>query len=689
MNKGLSMSKTKNYNYLRDEASSYLKQHCLNPVQWYSWGPEALQKSKDLNKPIFLSIGYSSCHWCHIMAEESFENEEIASFLNENFINIKVDREEQPDLDSYYQLACQVMNGRGGWPLTAFLTPDSKPYFVGTYFPKVAVEGIPSFKELITNMSKAYNEDLDTVSKNSEQIVDALKQPPKVETRVEFEGHYPGAASVLNALKDYQDNENGGYGVEPKFPHFTFLEFSIEHILEGIIPEELGKHTIVSIEKMLMGGLYDHARGGIHRYSVDKEWKIPHFEKMLYDQAGLLKLLSKTSLIYPSPLIFDSLIQTIDYLRSEMLSDNNYFFSAQDSDSEGIEGLYFTFTKDEFLDAIITFDETLADNQEKYLNWFNITEEGNFEKGLNVISLNPELKDEYYSPEGWSIVRKIRQALYEVRKGRIPPATDNKGVSSWNFQLASALLDVFQYCKVDAIKNAAFDLFQICNDGIHKTFLNTDEDGKTQIRTSTTRDSSIPLFEDFVMFSDLSLRSYELFGQDNFYSNGIETIKYLFKEFYDNGFKTRALSHTDSELYENIHTPIFDQSYKSALGTLILNLRKWSIQEPLFKEYLQEINSSIDTLTHLSLQNPLAFGESLRALVYPNEAYRKIEVPLSWLKNKSFHQFFANFSSRFALTYHSNENEKWQICTQTECELQGENLEEFKKVFSNTNTEEA
>jgi uncharacterized protein YyaL (SSP411 family) len=683
------MSEIHNFNNLRDESSAYLKQHNENPVHWYPWGPEALQKAKDENKPIFLSIGYSSCHWCHVMASESFENLAVAKILNENFINIKVDREELPDVDNYFQLACQVMNGRGGWPLNAFLTPETKPYFVGTYFPTVSSEGVPSFTELITNMSKAYNEEIETVTKNANQIIETLKQPPKVEEKVEFEGHYPGAASVVNALKDYQDDDFGGYGVEPKFPHYSFLEFSIEHILEGMIPEEQGKHIISTIEKMLMGGIYDHARGGIHRYSVDKEWKVPHFEKMLYDQAGLLKLLAKASLIYPSPLVFDSMIQTIDYLKLEMLSEEGYFFSAQDADSEGIEGLYFTYTKDEFIDALVQFDESLSEDMEKYLKWFSITDKGNFEKGLNVISLNPEFKEEYYSPEGWNLVRQIRQALCEMRKMRIPPATDSKGVASWNFQVASSLLDIVQYCKVDAIKQAAFELFQMCNEGIHKTFLYKDEEDRTRIKTSTTRAGHVPLFEDYVMFADYSLRSFEVFGQDNFYDNGIQTIQFIFKEFYqEDGFSTRAKSFNDSQSYENIHTPIFDQSYKSPLGTLILNLRKWSTHETDFKDYLKTMESSIDTLTHLSLQNPLAFGETLRSLVYPDEAYRKIEVPLTWLKNNSFHQFFANFSSRFALTYHTNENDHWQICTMTECELQGTTLDEFKDVFQTADKEE-
>jgi uncharacterized protein YyaL (SSP411 family) len=383
------------------------------------------------------------------------------------------------------------------------------------------------------------------------------------------------------------------------------------------------------------------------------------------------------------------MIQTIDYLKNEMLSEDGFFFSGQDSDSEGIEGLYFTFTKDEFIDALTDFDEKLLDQTDKYLKWFNVSEQGNFEKGLNVITLNPACKDEFYGPEGWNEIRQVRQALNEMRKMRIPPATDNKGVASWNFQLGTALTDIIQYCNIDVIRHAAFELYQQCNESLHKTFLYHDEEGRTRIKTTTTRNGHVPLFEDYVMFADYSFRSYELFGQKNFLENGIQTLHFIFKEFYqDNGFSTRAKSFNDSQAYENIHTPIFDQSYKSALGTLILNLRKWSTVDSDLKEYIKSIESSVETLTHLSLQNPLAFGETLRALVYPDEAYRKLEVPLSWLQQNKFQQFFTNFSSRFALTYHENENDSWQICTLTECELQGESFEEFESVFK-APTEEA
>lgn len=670
------------YNHLRDENSRYLTQHKKDPVKWYPYGPEALQKARDENKPIFLSIGYSSCHWCHVMGEESFRDQGTAELLNQHFINIKVDREEHPDIDSYYQLACQIMNGRGGWPLSAFLTTDMTPFFVGTYFPKTAQEGVPSFQEVITNLARAYQEQPEEVVKNSQQVLTALTQAPVVEKKVEFEGHYPAAASILNALKDHQDNQAGGYGSEPKFPHYSFLEWALEHMLEGMVPREQADHIVASIEKMLFSGLYDHAKGGVHRYCIDKAWRLPHFEKMLYDQAGLLKLLAKASLVYPSPALFDALIHTLDYLKTEMLSESGYLFSAQDSDSEGEEGLYFGFTRDEFLDALLDFDEALMEQQDKYLDWFQITEQGNFKAALNIPTLNPAKKEEFYTPEGWNEVRKVRQALNQARKLRVPPGTDNKGVASWNFFVGSALMDVIQYTKIESIQNAANDLLAQCLPGIHETFLYQDEAGKTRIKTSTTRDTQTPLFEDYVFFADFSLRVYEVSGQPNFLQNGLSTLSFIADEFYDGAsFLTRAKSYTENESYKNIHTPLFDQSYKSALGNYLSLLRKWSTVEADLNEPLAQMQKSIETLTHLSLQNPLAFGETLRALVYPDEAYRSVEVPVRWLKNKSLQPFLTNFSLRFALKYHQEENDHWQICTKKACELKGTSFEEFKNVF--------
>lgn len=671
-------------NELKNESSAYLKQHQNNPVHWKAWGPEAFQKALDEKKPIFLSIGYSSCHWCHVMAHESFEDADTAKVLNDHFVSIKVDREELPDVDQYYQLACQVMNGRGGWPLSVFLTPEAKPFFIGTYFPKHGNQNMPSFMDVLTHLKEGLKNERTEIEENALKITQALKQPPRASKKVEFSGEFPTAFAVLNALKNYQDNEFGGYGNEPKFPQFSFYEWAVEQMLEGVIPEEQGKHILKSLEMMIMGGIYDHARGGIHRYSVDKKWLVPHFEKMLYDQAGFLKTISKAALIYPTPVFFDGLIQTLDYLNNEMLSDDGYFFAAQDADSEGVEGLYFTFSKEEFMDAVIQFDENLSEHMDDILNWFGISEEGNFEHKLNVLSLNYSQREKFYSPEKWDIIRKVRQAILIERQGRIPPATDSKGIASWNFQMISALIDVVQYSRIDAITKSASALLNKVVEGIHERFLGimqVEGGQKTRILNTTTREEHLPLFENYVMFAEAELRFYEISANKTFLENGLETLKFIFKAFFkDDEFMTRSLEFSDAQYFDNIHAPISDQSYKSPVATYISLIRKWSLL-PEIKEIEDQMLKTIEEIKHLTLQNPLAFGEMLRALTYPSEAYRKLDIPKAWLTKQEFQKFFPNFSIRFLLNFTEDEN-KWQICTKTECELQGNSFEEFLNVFT-------
>lgn len=678
------------YNRLKDEQSQYLRQHMNNPVHWWSYGPDAINEAQKTEKPIFLSVGYSTCHWCHVMAHESFEDSQTAKYLNEHFIPIKVDREEHPDLDQYYQLACQAVTGHGGWPLSAFTTPDLKPFFVGTYFPKTSASpDRPTFMNVLENLKNTYEKNRGEIQKNAEHLEKVISEPPQISQKIEFQGHFPAPEAILRAIENYADKDYGGYGPEPKFPHFAFNEWAIEQILEGLIPQELGKHIVMSVEKMLMGGIYDHARGGIHRYSVDKKWLVPHFEKMLYDQAGLLRLLAKTSLIYPSPIIYDSIIQTLEYLRSEMLSDDGYFFAAQDADSEGMEGLYFSFTQDEFRDALVSFDESLADKMETIEKWFQITEQGNFERGLNVISMNFKNRDEFYTPENWDLIRKTKMALLEARRTRIPPSTDNKGLSGWNFMMISALVDVIQYCKIDSIVNNAKDLLLKSIQKIQETFLKMDDEtGITQIINSTTKDYRLPLFENHVHYAEAQLRFYEISGNEIFKQNGLQSIRYIFREFYQNGmFFTRSLKYNDNEYFKNIHAPIFDQSYKSPLATFLLLVRKWAVTGELTEE-LPLIEKTIDTLTHLCLQNPVGFGESIRALGYPEHAFKKIEVPLEWPASNKLTEFLPFFSARFALVYHKRNDESWQICNIRECELQGKGLEEFRKIFLPTEDNE-
>lgn len=668
-------------NKLHLEKSLYLKQHAENPVHWYPYGEQPLNKARELNKLIFLSIGYSSCHWCHVMAHESFEDETTASYLNEHFISIKVDREEFPDLDNYYQNVCSLMTGRGGWPLTIFLTPEGKPFIAGTYFPKIARKGMPSFMEMLKHVHKLHSTGDKTIYENAQKIVEELKKPQTVEKKVEFKGHFPAPSGIMNALKNYADMPNGGYGKAPKFPHFPFYEWACEQILEGMIPKEQGQHIVETIEKMLMGGLYDHAKGGIHRYSTDDKFIVPHFEKMLYDQAGLLKVLSKLSQFYPSPLIFDGILQTLDYLKTEMVSDDGYFFSAQDADSEGQEGLYFTFNKEEFEQSFDDAPEEQKAKLDYFLKVFNITETGNFEHGLNVLSLNPEFKAEFYTQDGWQEIRDIRHRLLEQRKFRMPPATDRKGIAGWNYMLLSALTDVVQYCPVDAIQQQALNLIQMTTEGCLKQFIMSDsKSGKHVIRHVNTIENQALYLEDYVNFSEAQLRLYEISGNVIFKLNALETADYVAANFMKDHQLYAAALNASTPGFDNLAAATFDQSYRSSVMTYVHLLNRLSVldvkynPETFFGEKYQDF-------AQFCLTNPLGHGEGLRALTYPKDIFRKVEVPINWIEQADFLEVRSHFFSRFVICYHTNDNDSYQICTRNSCEVQGKGLKNFRDLF--------
>jgi uncharacterized protein YyaL (SSP411 family) len=667
-------------NKLAAEKSLYLKQHAENPIHWNAYGVEPLDKAAKENKLIFLSIGYSSCHWCHVMAHESFDDEATAKFLNEKFVSIKVDREEYPDVDHYYQSACSIMTGRGGWPLTVFLTPQGKPFFAGTYFPKVAKQGMPSFMEVLNHITDLYTKDPKAVDASADTLIAELKKSPVLEKKVEFQGHFPPPSAIMNALKNYADEKNGGYGQAPKFPHFAFYEWACEQVLEGMIPKEQGQHVVESIEKMMMGGMYDHAKGGIHRYSTDDKFLVPHFEKMLYDQAGLLKLLPKLSQFYPSPLIFDGILQTLDYLKTEMISDDGYFFSAQDADSEGTEGLYFTFSKEEFE---ASFEEANEEQKKKipyFLEVFNITDKGNFEHGLNVLSLNPGFKTEIYSQDGWQEIRDIRHRLLNQRKMRMPPATDRKGISGLNFMMLSSLCDVVQYCPIDVIRNGALEIIQQTIEGCMTQFLAQDSQGRHILKHTNTLSEQALYLEDYASFTEANLRLYEITGNEIFKTNALDTAEFVLANMLkDHTLYTTSLEQSTRGI-DTLPSPLYDQSYRSPAMTMLNVLNRLSV----FKtEWSPEIifGEKYQDMIQLALTNPLGHGEGLRAFTYPLAIFRKIEVPLKWIENPEFLEMRSHFFSRFVMDYHQRDEESYQICTKDACEVQGKGLELFKAIF--------
>ncbi len=416
---------TRETNRLANETSAYLRQHQYNPVDWYPWGDEALARAKAEDRPLLVSIGYSACHWCHVMERESFEEPRIAALMNDAFVCIKVDREERPDVDQIYMDAALKLNGQGGWPLNAICTPDGRPFFVGTYFPPERRGDMPGFPEVIEAVTRAWRERRDEVEQNAGQIAEALEARPEGQAST-----VAGADTVAQAARLIMrsaDPAHGGFGQAPKFPTPTNLEF-LTAALDFLPDEEakpIAQFLALTAREMSRRGLYDQLGGGFHRYCVDASWTIPHFEKMLYDQGLLVAFYAELARRAHDP---DDLIwpirETVAYLRRELRAEDGAFYASQDADSEGVEGKFFVWTPAEI-------DAVLGDEAERFCTSYGVRLAGNFEHGTT------HLLDEARAAR--SELADARERLRVARAERVPPATDRKRVAAWNGYAISGL----------------------------------------------------------------------------------------------------------------------------------------------------------------------------------------------------------------------------------------------------------
>ncbi|MFT3749248.1 MAG: thioredoxin domain-containing protein [Agriterribacter sp.] len=361
-------------NHLIHETSPYLLQHAHNPVDWYPWGETALQKALKEDKPILVSIGYSACHWCHVMEKESFEDEEIAAFMNEHFVNIKIDREERPDLDHIYMNAVQTMTGSGGWPLNVFLTPDKKPFYGGTYFPPSPVAGRPSWEQILVGVMKAFREKRTDINNQAENLTQHLSQsnsfginPVSIDGKISRQD----IDTMFENLMTNADTEWGGFGHAPKFPQTFSIAFCLRYYYYYKNKNAL-RQALLSLDKMICGGIYDQLGGGFARYSTDTEWLVPHFEKMLYDNALLTAVLCDAYQLTKNSLYKEAIDQTIAFVKRELMSEEWGFFSALDADSEGEEGKYYVWSMQEVNDL-------LGEEAALFCEYYDITEKGNWE----------------------------------------------------------------------------------------------------------------------------------------------------------------------------------------------------------------------------------------------------------------------------------------------------------------------
>ena len=500
-------------NRLAQATSPYLLQHADNPVDWWEWSAEAFAEAQRRDVPIFLSVGYSACHWCHVMAHESFENDAIAAYLNENFVSIKVDREERPDVDSIYMDATVALTGQGGWPMSVFLDNDRRPFFAGTYFPPEPRHGMPAFPQVLMGLTAAWNERRGEVGDAAERITGALANRRFVEPSAESISEEMLADSVT-ALASSYDARRGGFGNAPKFPPSMVLEWLLRHTART------GNHEALAMaegtfEAMARGGMYDQLRGGFARYSVDADWIVPHFEKMLYDNALLLRAYLHWWRLTASPLALRVVRDTAEFLLKDMTTAEGGFAAALDADTEGEEGRFYVWTPEQLTDTLGVHDGPWA------AQLLSVTEHGTFEHGSSTLQLRFESDD----PQRWA---RIRHALLAKRAERVHPARDDKVVAAWNgmsiaaLAEAGALLDEPSW--VEAAERSADLLISIHIDA-HGRLRRTSRDGRPGKSSGT--------LEDYACVADGLQALYSATGDDAWLAIAGQLLDVVTRHFAD------------------------------------------------------------------------------------------------------------------------------------------------------------
>ncbi len=601
-------------NRLVDETSPYLLQHAHNPVEWYPWSADALRRAREENKPILLSIGYSACHWCHVMEHESFENEAIARLMNENFINIKVDREERPDLDQIYMNAVQMMTRHGGWPMTVFLTPDGVPFYGGTYFPPEDRYNMPGFPRVLMGVAEAYQTRGDEVKQTAASMLNELRRMDAV-----AETDETLSIAILDAAADgiarNYDERNGGFGAAPKFPAAMNLEFLLRFVHRTNEPAALG---IVenTCRKMAMGGMYDQLGGGFHRYSTDSVWLVPHFEKMLYDNALLSRLYLHVYQMTNDEFYRRIAEETFTYVVREMTNEQGGFYSTQDADSEGHEGKFFVWTPQEIKEILGAEDARL------FAAYYDVTEAGNFED-VNILHVSRSVEDTAkavnVSTERLNeALERGRRELFSVRERRVKPARDEKILTAWNglmlasFAEAAAILERDDYLNI-ARRNADFVLNNLRRDEL---LLRTHKDGRAKLNA---------YLDDYAFYADGLLALYEASGEVRWLEEAQAIADTMLREFWDEqagGFFYTGQSHEElivrSKDYFDNATP----SGNNVAADVLLRLSVLTGKD----DYRQRAATVLGIVSEPLMRYPSAFGRALCALDFHLSSPKEIAI---------------------------------------------------------------
>jgi len=587
-------------NNLIHESSPYLLQHAQNPVDWYAWNDEALKKAKDENKPIFLSIGYSSCHWCHVMTHESFENDEVAKFMNENFVNIKVDREERPDIDDIYQKVCQIATGQGGWPLSIFLTPEQKPFYAGTYFPVLDSYGRPGFGSICRQLSQAWKEKPKDIESSAERFLGALNKAEAIQIPSKL-GRIILDEAAMN-LFQLGDATYGGFGSAPKFPNAANVSFLFRYAkLTGL--SKFNEFALKTLRKMANGGIFDQIGGGFSRYSTDSKWLVPHFEKMLYDNALIPVNYAEAFQITKDPFYLGVLKKTLDFVLREMTSSDGGFYSAYDADSEGVEGKFYVWTKSEI-------KEILGNDAELFCLYYDVTDGGNWE-GNNILcnNLNISTVAFNFGLSESEVKKKIiacSEKLLKVRSSRTPPGLDDKVLVSWNSLMITAFAKGYRITGDKRYLDAAKNCISFIEDKliVDETLLRTYKNGVAKIGG---------YLEDYSYFANALLDVFEIEPDEKYLKLSLKLGHHLTNHFWDSendNFFMTSDEHEKLIIRPKSNYDLSLPSGNSVSAFVMLRLYHFS-QEQTFLEITTKI---MESQAQMAAENPFGFGYLLNTI---------------------------------------------------------------------------
>lgn len=611
-----------NKNSLSEAKSPYLLQHADNPVHWFPWGDEAFEIAKKEDKPIFLSIGYATCHWCHVMAHESFEDETVAELMNQAFINIKVDREERPDIDNSYMHVCQMLTGRGGWPLTIIMTPDKKPFYAATYIPKSGRQGQPGMLELIPRLDHLWKEERKRIHGSAQEITQAFQESIQPDSS----GSLPDdiLSKTYTQLEQTFDSIHGGFGSAPKFPTPHTLTFLLRYGHQFDEPNAIAM-TEQTLTKMRRGGLFDHVGGGFHRYSTDQKWLLPHFEKMLYDQAMHLMAYTEGWQLTGNPLFKQTVEQNTEYLTRDLQHNGGAFFSAEDADSEGEEGTFYVWTIDEMRDVLSAADAELAIEIYKLQKEGNYTDESTSHRtGKNILYRTKsiaELAKERNLDEAQlrKKLNDIKQQLFEVREQREHPFLDDKILTDWNGLAIAALAKAgrafnrLEYIdEAERVADFIFENLSKENDQLLHRWRN----GEAAIE-GTADDYA------FVIWGLIEL--YEATFKTEYLQKAVNLNELFIETHWDDNSGGFFFTGSGSEELLGRKKEYFDSALPSANSAAMINLLRLGriTAKPEWEEKAEQIANSI---AKQAAQAPASFTQLLQAYLWVTQPSFEIVI---------------------------------------------------------------